>query len=159
MDTYISNSINIRKQSIFDYYEVKDEKFLTEIEELFAEINSLGQASKDVSDFETKFASELNDKYLDLLTRIATSCPLKDVHKEQVFSDEDGKEYLKETAKDELSHLGREAYFDTRSALDSKFGIKYKIRSTPVLGQIWEVENQTSVFADLKDNFFSKKRS
>lgn len=157
MNEYIINAIDIRKKSFFDYYEIKDKKLLIEIDELFNNINILGQSSKDVSEFETKFAnSSLNTQYLDLLTKTATSCKLKEIHVETVFTEKDVKEKIKEDVKDELKYLSREVYIDACSVTDKTFGITDKIRDTPVLGELWEIENQTYFFSDMKDKIIDK---
>ena len=159
MDSNIQNSIDLRKSAIFDYYDIKKKDILSEIEELFQEMLTLGEASKDVMDFETQFASsDLNTKYLSLLEKIALSCSLKKQHKAVVYTEEEAKEDLKEAAKDELEYLGSEAYLNTRSAINRKFGITEKIRRTPILGTAWEVENQTGVIMNFKDKLKTKRR-
>lgn len=159
MDEYILNAIDIRKKSFFDYYEIKNREFLLEIEELFNEINNLGESSKDVSDFEAKFASsELNTKYLDLLTKVAKKCKLKEQYVEEVITKEDLQEKFKEDLQDDIKHYSREAYLDTHSAIDRKFGITDKIRSTPILGGLLELENQTDVFSNMKEKLFKKRK-
>ena len=77
MDQYIKQSIQSRKEAIFNAYEVgADGK--KKIEALFTEIEKLGEKCKDVGEFESEFASSpLNQKYLDLFTEIATSTPAK----------------------------------------------------------------------------------
>lgn len=159
MDANIRNSIDIRKKSIFDYYNVKKENILNEIDELFNKMELMGESSSDVSDFEVKFAnSELNNEYLKLIEKVAINCPLKKEHKEVVYTAEERKEDLKEELKDELEYLGDKAYINTKSAIDRKFGIRDKIRRTPILGTLWEVENQTDVVHNFKENLKRKKK-
>ena len=73
MDKNIEQSIKARRDVVFTTYDIKDEKILKKIDELFGKINDLGKKCKDVSEFETKFAaSPLNQEYMDLFTEIAT---------------------------------------------------------------------------------------
>lgn len=72
MDSIIKSSIDARKNAIVNAYELND-KQQKEVDGLFSEIEKLGKESKDAGDFETKFqASPLNQKYMDLFTKIAT---------------------------------------------------------------------------------------
>ena len=159
MDEYILNAIDIRKTSIFDYYEVKDSKILAEIDQLFSEINNLGALSKDVSDFEQKFAnSELNNKYMDLLTKISLNCPLKADYKEKVFEKEDVTDYLKQEVKEEAEYMAKTGAFNAASAVDRKLGVTEKIRDTPILGDVYNVEYQTGVFSGIASSLFKKRK-
>lgn len=160
MDLNIRNSIDLRKKAIFDYYDISDNNILNEIEDLFKEMNTMGEESMDIVDFETQFSnSDLNSKYMSLLEKIALSCSLKQEHKEVVYTEEEQKEDLKEMAQEELEYLGEEAYLNTRSAIDRKFGLTEKIRRTPILGTAWEVENQTGIIMNFKDNLKQKRRA
>lgn len=77
MDQYIKQSIDSRKQAIFNTYDVNaDGK--KKIDSLFSEIEKLGNKCKDVTEFEAEFAkSPMNQKYLDLFTEIATTSTVK----------------------------------------------------------------------------------
>ena len=73
MEQYIKQSIDARRDAIFNAYEVgaEGEK---KVETLFKEIERLGTKCKDVGEFEAEFAKRpLNQQYLDLFTEIATS--------------------------------------------------------------------------------------
>lgn len=73
MDENIKLSINARKNSILDSYKVTPEQ-KKELDDLFKEIEELGGTCKDAGDFETKLAaSPLNQRYIDLFTKVATS--------------------------------------------------------------------------------------
>lgn len=73
MNEYIKASIDARKNAITGTYRVS-EKLQKEIDELFLEIEKFGATCTDAGDFETKFAaSPLNQKYIDLFTKVATS--------------------------------------------------------------------------------------
>ncbi len=77
MDKLIKQSIDARKNAFSASYKV-DADMQKKIDALFAEIDKLGEKSKDVGEFETEFQkSPLNQKYLDLFTEIATKCAPK----------------------------------------------------------------------------------
>lgn len=69
MDINIKNSIDARKTAL-DMY--NDKKIIEKKEELFKRIYELGESSKDITDFETKFqTSTLNTEYINLITEAA----------------------------------------------------------------------------------------
>ena len=71
---------------------------------------------------------------------------------------EDIKEYAKESIKSDAKHYAEEAYRDTRSVVDRSFGITEKIRRTPILGTVWEIDNQTNIIGNFKDKIKSKRK-
>lgn len=72
MDENIKNSIEARKTAITNTYKLEGE-LKTESDALFKKIEELGKSSKDVTDFEAKFAaSPLNKEYTDFFTKVAT---------------------------------------------------------------------------------------
>ena len=74
MDKLIKQSIDARKNAFSASYKV-DAEMQKKIDALFAEIDKLGEKSKDAGEFEAEFQkSPLNQKYLDLFTEIATKC-------------------------------------------------------------------------------------
>jgi hypothetical protein len=74
MDKLIKQSIDARKNAFSVSYKV-DAEMQKKIDALFAEIDKLGEKSKDAGEFEAEFQkSPLNQQYLDLFTEIATKC-------------------------------------------------------------------------------------
>ena len=74
MDKLIKQSIDARKNAFSASYKV-DAEMQKKIDALFAEIDKLGEKSKDAGEFEAEFQkSPLNQQYLDLFTKIATKC-------------------------------------------------------------------------------------
>ena len=72
MDEVVKSCIESRKNAITNAYQLND-KQQKEVDKLFSDIEKLGMESKDAGEFETKFAaSPLNQKYMDLFTKIAT---------------------------------------------------------------------------------------
>jgi glutamine synthetase adenylyltransferase len=73
MNEYVKASIDARKKALTGTYQIS-EKLQKEIDELFLEIEKFGTTCADAGDFETKFAaSPLNQKYIDLFTKVATA--------------------------------------------------------------------------------------
>ena len=73
MDKSIKLSIDARKNAILGSYKV-DEKTKKEIDQLFLEMEKLGAKCKNSGEFETKLAaSPLNQQYIDMFTKVATS--------------------------------------------------------------------------------------
>ena len=57
MNEMVKNSIDARKNAIYNTYEITDDKLKKEIDELFDKIYEFGEDIKDQSEFETKFNS------------------------------------------------------------------------------------------------------
>lgn len=77
MNEMVKNSIDARKNALFTTYEVTSDKLKKEIDELFERIYDFGKDMKDQSEFETKFVSSpLNQEYIDIFTKVATSSPM-----------------------------------------------------------------------------------
>ena len=73
MNEQVKYSINARKKAIVDSYKVNAEQ-KKEIDDLFLEIENLGETCKDSGEFENKLAaSPLNQKYIDMFTKVATA--------------------------------------------------------------------------------------
>lgn len=160
MDFGVKNAINIRKESIFEYYNIKDNAILEEIEEFFKKLSDLGESVEGVMDFESKFAnSDLNEKYLDLLKKISLKCTIKEEHKQidDLDTKEDLKEDIKEEAKSKLEYLGEKAFINTGSAIDKEFGITEKIRKDPIVGNAIGIKNNVEKIISIK-NIFKKRR-
>ena len=144
MDEMIKNSIDGRRNAFSSIYEIKDEKLVKKINDLFKKIEELGKNCSDVMDFETKFASSpLNQEYTDLFTEVATTCKM--IEKEE-FADQtvkSDKEYMmdeiKSEAKYQMDNLTMPARRKAREAFDSK------MRDTP-LGKVEQLSNTASVF-------------
>lgn len=77
MDKYVKQSIAVRKDTFGANFEV-DAETQGKIDALFKEIEELGAKCKDAGEFEAEFArSPLNQRYMDLLTEVATRSATK----------------------------------------------------------------------------------
>ena len=71
MDAIISNSIQIRRDALFNHYDLTEEAG-SKANDLFARMEQFGGGCKDAADFETRLAtSPLNDEYNHLFAEFA----------------------------------------------------------------------------------------
>ena len=150
MNDMIKNSIEGRKNSIFNVYEVKDKALLKEIDDLFARMTELGKSCNDVMEFETKLAnSPLNQEYIDLFTKISQSS--KYILKEQPTETKEIKsdaEYLKEEIESDSKRMVKDATMPLRrNAREHAMG---KLRTTPIIGDILGVKQHLDLFGGIK---------
>ena len=72
MDNIIKQSIEGRKNAIFNSNEVTDKVMINKIDDLFNRINDFGEKYNDVGTFESEFAnSPLNNEYINIFTELA----------------------------------------------------------------------------------------
>lgn len=150
MDKNIEQSIKARKDVIFTTYDVKDEKTLKKIDELFGEINDFGKKCKDVSEFETKFAaSSLNQEYMNLFTEIATNSASKQAA-EQVAAGMAG---------GAIESMARNAFggvIPTRAS--ARQAVDDTLRKTPVVGDVIDISQKAGYVAHLGKLFGGRKK-
>lgn len=141
MDQFIKNSIDARYNAFTSSYVINDD-LKKKIDDLFKKINKLGEESKDVMDFENKFASSpLNNEYTNLFTEIASSSQViipKSVDEEKSKTSEVMDEIASD-AKYLVDDITMPARRKAREELDSK------LRDTP-LGKIEQLSNTANVF-------------
>ena len=157
MDEYIKRSIDSRKNAFSESYEISADT-QKEIDKLFAEIEKLGKSCKDVGEFEDKFQkSPLNQQYLDLFTKIATTSTPKasagKVSKAKVG--EMLAEGVAEGALDRATQEARRAVLPTRAAVHQK--IHDEAQSVPILGDAMDIGQKASYAAHLGKLFKKKK--
>lgn len=108
MDIY--TAIKSRKDAFFTAYNIKDEKLIAKIDELFARIEEFGKTCSDYMDFETKFAtSPLNQEYIAMFTEVATSQTSNLQPVEDSPNAETDEEYYAREAADDLRFAAKEA--------------------------------------------------
>lgn len=144
MDKYVKISIDSRKQAIFSTYTVPDDK-KKKIDDLFAEIEKLGETCKDANDFEAKFASSpLNKKYMDLFVELGTPAADGSMGKSMAGSLAAG---IAGSIADDVTRR----VVPTRAAVNQK--ITDEARKMPVIGDAMEVKQ----YADFFGRFRKKK--
>lgn len=145
MEELIKNSIDARYNAFMNYYDITDKSIQKKIDDLFKKINELGESSKDVMDFESKFAaSPLNGEYTSLFTEIASNskpCVSHDAMVEPVVKDD--KEYLVEEIESDAKYVMEDLSMPARRAAREAFDSK--MRDTP-LGQIEQASNTAYLF-------------
>lgn len=154
MDT--KSSIANRKAAFYSAYDITDKNIEKEIEDLFARIEEFGKTCKDGMDFETKFAtSPLNQEYINLFTKVATTCKTKLQPVEDNPNVESDAEYYAREAAEDVEYaiksatqpLRHQAYEQSKEAL----------RSTAVGSAIFNANNQLETANHLR-KLFSKKK-
>ena len=158
MDKYVKQSIDARRDAIFDAYTVGEgEK--KKIEAVFAEVEKLGAKCGDVQEFEAEFAkSPLNQKYLDLFTEVAKSATPK-----AAASKASMKEVGKMVAGGTAAGIAESAIdqaitntVPTRAAVHQK--VSDVARSVPVLGDAIDAGQKASYLGHLGKLFGGKKK-
>lgn len=158
MDKYIKQSIEARKNAILATYEVSA-GIKKEIDKLFNEIETLGTKSKDVGEFEAEFAaSSLNQRYLDLFTKVATNGQTK-VAAPKVSKSEIGKMVAGGTAAGIAESAADQAIDNvvpTRAAINQK--ITDAARGVPVVGDAIDIGQKAGYAAHLGKLFGGRKK-
>ena len=125
----INTAIKGRKDAFFAAYDIKDEKTLKSIDDLFARIEEFGKTCSDYADFEAKFAaSPLNQEYIGLFTKVATTStsklqPVEDAPKDEISDEErlrrEAADDARFAVKEAMSPLRHQAYEARTQALRS----------------------------------------
>lgn len=158
MDKYVKQSIDARRDAIFNAYELGagDKK---KVDALFAEIEKLGDGCTDAQDFEAKFASSpLNQKYLDLFTGLAQTSTMKGAAPKASMK-EVGKMVAGGTAAGIAESAVDQAIdqvVPTRAAVHQK--ISDEVRGVPVVGDAIDVAQKASYLGHLGKMFGGKKK-
>lgn len=158
MDKVIKQSIDARKNAFSASYKV-DAEMQKKIDALFAEIDKLGEKSKDAGEFEAEFQkSPLNQQYLDLFTEIATKCAPNTVAP-KVDTSGIGKTIAGGVAAGVAQSVAEQAFQNavptTRAAVHQK--AYDAARSVPGLGDAIDIAEKASYAAHLGKLFRKKK--
>lgn len=152
----IKTSIESRKSAFYSAYDINDNNIKTEIDNLFKRIEEFGKSCKDGMDFESKFAtSPLNTEYINMFTKVATTCkckmqPVQDdpnVETDEEFFAREAKEDLEYAIDSATQPLRHEAYEQGKAAL----------RSTKLGNALFNANNQLENANHLR-KLFSKKK-
>ena len=158
MDKYVKQSIDARRDAIFNAYEL-GEGDKKKVEALFAEIEKLGAGCTDAQDFEAKFASSpLNQKYLDLFSGLAQTATMKGAAPKASMG-EVGKMVAGGTAVGALESAADQAInqvVPTRAAVHQK--VSDEVRGVPVVGDAIDVAQKASYVGHLAKMFGGRKK-
>lgn len=153
----IKSSIENRKAAFYSAYDITDKSIEKEIEDLFSRIEDFGKTCKDGMDFEAKFAtSELNTEYINMFTKVATTCKTKLQPVEDNPNVESDAEYIAREAAEDIEYaidsatqpLRHEAYERSKEAL----------RSNPVGNALFNANNQLENLNHIRKLFSKKKK-
>ena len=149
MDEYIEQSIEGRKNAIGATYEVSAE-MQKKIDALFEKIEKFGAKCKDVSDFESKFATDsLNQEYMNLFTEIATGAVNKRAAGQVAESMAGG--VVEGMARNALGNV-----VPTRAS--ARQAVDDTLRKTPVVGDVIDISQKAGYVAHLGKLFGGRKK-
>ena len=145
MDEMVKNSVEARKQAIYNAYEINNKDIENELNIFFKELESFASKYNDVMDFENAFqTSELNNKYISLFTEVGSKCKPKTFETTNSVEETD----YKETSDAEylLDEMGRPIRRQARQQIDDT------LRSTPIIGDVLNVKQHIDLFNKFKGN-------
>ena len=153
MDSIVKASIEARKNSLFQLYEINDQSFLNKIEEIIAEMEKLSENCLDSADFEAKLAvSPLNEKYIALFSEAATRFKSKvdgsvveNVNQGNMFVDTDTDNDTMDTLKEIADTITRPLRKTAQLEIDSA------IREIPVVGDVIQASRIVDTFNNRKN--------
>lgn len=152
MNEMVKNSIDARKNAIYNTYEVTNDKLKNEIDELFDKIYEYGKDMKDQTEFESKFpTSPLNQEYIDMFTKVAQSSPMvQDLKNHNNVASDVANMALDEVEMgvDSLTHPMRHKAY--QAAND-------KIRNIPIVGDILTVKQHADLAKSLTGGYVDDK--
>lgn len=150
----IEQSIKSRRDAFSSVYELTPEAE-KEVNELFARIEEFGKTCEDGLDFEAKFAtSELNTEYINMFTKLSTTCKCKMQPVEDNPNVESDAEYYAREAAEDLEYLANSATQPLRHEAYEKS--KEALRSTEVGNALFNLNNNLENANHLR-KLFSKK--
>ena len=149
MNNLVKNSIESRRQAVLNSYKIEDKELLNKIEELFNKINEFGETCDDSMEFETKFASSnLNQEYIDLFTKIATSC-MPIIHESEERNDiKSDAEYILDDITSEVKYQIESATGPIRRKLTQE--AYDKVRDIPIARDVLNVKQHIDFFSKFK---------
>lgn len=156
MNDMVKNSIESRKNAIFSAYEINDDALKNKIKDLFERITFFGESCTDVGDFESKFAiSDLNKEYINLFSKIATSC--KPIPQESIsYADSKGRgEQVLDDIKDEMEYQVKEMSMPMRRKARQE--VYDQARDIPIVGDVMNIKQHIDFFSRFK-NLRKKKK-
>lgn len=145
MNEMIKNSVEARKQAIYNSYIIDNKDIENKVNDFFKELESFASKYNDILEFENVFqTSDLNNKYITLFTEIGSKCKPKTLDTNETINDND----YDETSESEyvLDELGRPMRRQARQQIDDT------LRSTPIIGDIMEVKQHMDLFNKFKNN-------
>ena len=146
MDEMVKNSIEARKQALYNAYNIEGSSVEKQINDLFIEIEKFGSKYNDIMDFENAFqASDLNNKYINLFTEVSTKCSPKvtdtstNKTEETTYRERSDAEYFADELSRPIRRQARQKVDDT-------------LRSTPIIGDAMNIKQHIDLFNKFRGN-------
>ena len=145
MNEMVKNSVEARKQAIYNAYNIDDNNIKKTLDDFFNELEKFASKYNDIMDFENAFqSSELNQKYINLFTEVGSKCKPKVMESQEYedtteYNDRSDAEYI-------LDEMGRPIRRQARQQIDDT------LRSTPIIGDVMEVKQHIDLFNKFKGN-------
>ena len=148
MNDIVKANIEARKNAILGAYEIKEQDLLDSINDLFNRINELGESCSECGEFESKFASSsLNQEYIDIFTKIVTTCSPITRETETVRVKTTGEEIADEVAS-ELKYQLEDATMPIRRELRQE--AYDQVRDIPIVGDALNIKQHVDFFSRFK---------
>ena len=147
MNDTVKTSVDARKQAIYNSYNIEGSEVENEVNKLFEEIEKFASNYNDIMEFENAFAtSELNTKYINIFSEIATKCKPKTIETTENVTDNYVSNEIISDAKYVADELTMPARRQARQQVDDT------LRSTPIIGDVMEVKQHIDLFNKFKNH-------
>ena len=150
MHSEIQKSIDTRRSSLFEYYNLPDEA-QKKADELFVRVEQFGSECEDQADFETRFATSLlNTEYINLFTEFAEFVKTPEG---TMTVEEQQKETAKTVAESAVKHqIESEVRKQVLNALPDEVSDLYihGAYKIPILGDILREMNKIHLFKKIR---------
>ena len=149
MNELVKNSIDSRKNAIYNGYNITEQRMIEKIEDLFKRINEFGESCIDSMDFESKFASSaLNQEYIKLFTEIATNC-------QQIVRQSEENRHIRSDAEYAAEEIASEVRYQARNITEpirrqARQEAYDTARDMPIVGDIMQAKQIADVFGGFK---------
>ena len=150
MDNMIKQSIDARRQAIFNAYKIEDKELNDQIDDFFNRLNDFGTTCSDSTDFEMKLATNpLSQEYIQLFTEISTKCSpiVYETDNREVQSTAD---YIKDDIASEARMVVEDLTMPARHAARTEFDDK--VRDIPIIGDAIQAKQTFDLFKKFKKN-------
>lgn len=146
MNDIVKTSVDSRKQAIYNSYEIEGSPIEKEIKYFFEELEKYASKYNDVMDFENAFqSSDLNTRYINLFSEIASKCKPKVIESSQTSINSDN--VTNEVVSD-MKYVADELTMPARR--QARQQVDDTLRSTPIIGDVMEVKQHIDLFNKFK---------
>ena len=136
MEEIITNCVETRKNAIYSTYNVGEGKAKNKIEDYFKRLEEFAKECKDITDFETKFAtSPFAKEYTDLFVMLSTD-----------------KQAVMKSVGEDVAYVGREIVdgLTHKARMDARQEAHDKVMNIPILGDVIQAKQTLDLFSKFK---------